>query len=552
MASRRKKSKASADGIDWLARDLDFVEGLDHLGIQVVSTNIYSRLLPGISNLTDRARYFAFYSWVLDSFARTAPDKSADAWRTWIRRHEFALSAAGVAAEREVLDRDVAGGLIGAITARRLTKAGTVDIDWASRLENGKAAKGTYFKNREGGYAAYYKGPMTALGLLRVDESRKAPDRQLTAYAGARIAAAVESSTAFRELRELAEQGAEVSVEELSRIGRTVHPGTMEPTGEEARLLRDLLLGEDNDVCAGQLPSETDQRRRTLALLLHYLAQSDEDDWANEVVGFRWCILERRLGDGGPWTLPPALESTAVAWAAYAQNELLNFALECLLYAALTVLEETSPSPRTLASQLANWACEPMEPGGTALPSTLGQALRKLAPPSAEDCWSDRGTFALQDELNASEDAPEVASRAARLLLRVAVDRDRYAGHDPFAQIPQGDAIAAAREVHLRAWWDRVDEARDSDTREFFETLILEWVLFRHLRVATRKLANQGDYTYRFRPEEGALVKCGDFEPTFTNPRARQAMRVLADIGLVAHDLRAATELGSGLLERFA
>src|SRR5690606_15423224 len=115
----------------------------------------------------------------------------------------------------------------------------------------------------------------------------------------------------------------------------------------------------------------------------------------------------------------------------------------------------------------------------------------------------------------------ECVGRAARLLLRVAADRERYGGRHPFASVPQGAEIAAAREVHLQAWWDRVDAARDVDTRTFFEQLVIEWVVYRHLRVATRKLAGQGDYTYRMRPEEGALMKCGDFEPVFTNPRLR-------------------------------
>src|SRR5690606_35479648 len=119
------------------------------------------------------------------------------------------------------------------------------------------------------------------------------------------------------------------------------------------------------------------------------------------------------------------------------------------------------------------------------------------------------------------------------------------------ATIPQGAEIAAAREVHLQAWWDRVDAARDADTRTFFEQLVVEWVIYRHLRVATRKLAGQGDYTYRMRPEEGALVKCGDFEPVFTNPRLRQAIRMMADVGLVSHDLSALTQHGHTLLGAF-
>ncbi len=549
MASREPPPVAQP-GIDWLARDLDFVEGLDHLGVQVVSTNIYSRLVPGISNLTDRARYFGFYSWVLDSFARLAPDKSPDGWRTWVRRHEFAFSAAGVVAERDKLIPDAAaGGLIGAIAARRRIKDKRIDIDGAARIENGKAAKGTYFRNREGGYSQYYKGPMTALGLLRLAEGRKAPDRQLTAYAGAKLAAVIEKQQVFRHLREIAASGADVAVADLTLLGQSLHPGAMSSEGDEAALLRSILLGTDDAVCAGQKPVELGQRRRSLALLLDYLRLGDEESWTDKVVSFRWAVLESRLGDGRVWDVPTALRGTAAAWAAYSQNELLNYSLECFFFAALDLLDGAAIAPRALAAQMADWACAPARDDGGALPAKLGAAAAALAAPANDECWGDEGTYTLCDDLEQADGPAEHAARAARLLLRVAIDRDRFGGAHPFATIPQGGDIADAREIHLHALWERVDRRADQDTRTFFEELVLEWVLYRHLRVATRKLANQGDYTYRVRPEEGVLVKCGDFRPTFTNPRLRQSLRMMADIGLASADLARVTPEGARFLQ---
>lgn len=549
MAPRRERAPAEP-GVDWLTRDLDFVEGLDHLGVQVVSTNIYSRLVPGISNLTDRARYFGFYSWVLDSFARLAPDKSPDGWRTWVRRHEFALSAAGVVAERDRLIPDAAaGGLIGAIAARRRIKDKRIDIDDAARIENGKAAKGTYFRNREGGYSQYYKGPMTALGLLRLAEGRKAPDRQLTAYAGAKLAAVIEKQQVFRDLREIAASGADVAVADLTLLGQSLHPGAMSSEGDEAALLRSLLLGTNDALCVGQKPVELGQRRRSLALLLDYLRHGDEESWTDKVIGFRWAVLESRLGDGRVWDVPTALRGTAAAWAAYSQNELFNYALECFFFAALELLDGAAIAPRALAAQMADWACAPARDGGGALPARLGAAATALAAPANDECWGDDGTYTLCDDLEQADGPAEHAARAARLLLRVAIDRDRFGGGHPFATIPQGDEMAAAREIHLRALWERVDRRADQDTRAFFEELVLEWVLYRHLRVATRKLANQGDYTYRVRPEEGVLVKCGDFRPTFTNPRLRQSLRMMADVGLASADLANVTPEGDRFLQ---
>ena len=38
--------------------------GLDPLGMQNSSINLYQRLLPGISNVTLRVRYYGFYAWL--------------------------------------------------------------------------------------------------------------------------------------------------------------------------------------------------------------------------------------------------------------------------------------------------------------------------------------------------------------------------------------------------------------------------------------------------------------------------------------------------------
>lgn len=546
-----RKEATGAEEVEWLERDQSFVEGLDHLGILVVSTNIYARLLPGISNLTERARYFSFYPWVFQSFVNQAADHSPNGWRTWVRRHELALSAAGTAVELKDFAKESSGGLVGARAARRLLKnAGEIDLGQSAALP-GKGTT-TYFGNQEGGYAQYYKGSMTELGLLKLDEEHKAPDRQLTLYAGVKLAKSLEPLPGFRKLQDLAKSGARVSQSELVSLGRTVHPGAIDPESEEASLLRSLLLGDDLELCAGQRARARIQRRHSFVLALDYLAQGDEDDWSRPEWGFRWAVLEGRLGDGREWR-PEWLRDTRLAWAAYSQSELFNYALECLLWSVLQRIGDEPRSPEGVAHELALASASALDSSGTqlerrALPARLSDAVAAHRPPPDEECWQENGTYQLLDDLGKSTDALDTAARAVRLLLRTAVDRERYGKQHPFATIPGGLRIAK-REIHLKSWWDRVDASHDVATTAFFERLLLDWVIYRHLRVATRKLASQGDYTFRMRPEQGVLVKCGDFEPTFTNPRLRQANRIMADVGLIDPTLSVISAHGRSLLE---
>src|ERR1700680_2531201 len=44
------------------------IGGLDHLAVPAPCISIYGRLLPGITNVTDRARYYSFYPWLIWAF----------------------------------------------------------------------------------------------------------------------------------------------------------------------------------------------------------------------------------------------------------------------------------------------------------------------------------------------------------------------------------------------------------------------------------------------------------------------------------------------------
>ena len=64
--------------VGWLERPKDKI-GLDNLGTQQPCITIYSRLLPGATNVPDRAAYFGFYPWFIRvrSASRHAGEKPA-------------------------------------------------------------------------------------------------------------------------------------------------------------------------------------------------------------------------------------------------------------------------------------------------------------------------------------------------------------------------------------------------------------------------------------------------------------------------------------------
>ncbi|HQP37582.1 MAG TPA: hypothetical protein PLI95_20495, partial [Polyangiaceae bacterium] len=60
---------ATVETVAWV-RPPEPIRGLDHLGVQAPCIALYGQLLPGITNVTDRARYYTFHPWVLWSFEK--------------------------------------------------------------------------------------------------------------------------------------------------------------------------------------------------------------------------------------------------------------------------------------------------------------------------------------------------------------------------------------------------------------------------------------------------------------------------------------------------
>ena len=180
----------------------------------------------------------------------------------------------------------------------------------------------------------------------------------------------------------------------------------------------------------------------------------------------------------------------------------------------------------------------------------VGDALRVVAEPAA--------LYGAQAHLDAALDAKNdalVAAWSVRLLGRIVSDRGSFKKH-PFEHVPEALEMASVHEIHLHNWLNRVKTSASEPAHAFIEELVLEWVIFRHLRVATRKIASQGVSTFKLRPEEGLLVLAAEDipKPTYTSPRLRQIHRILGDLHLLklSKEGTAISTEGTKLLENLS
>lgn len=553
--------------IDWLDRDSNQIEGLDHLGIQAISVAMYSKLLPGITNVTDRARYFSFYPWLLSKYD---PARSEN-WFIFLRRHEFLLSlVANYAVHLQKADSTYDGGaVVGSDRAKdAIAEASTSSrkiplVDYTALDSKGRrGAKGSYFKNREGGYDQYYKRQLDILRLTTESGSAGIPDRNIVKQVGVPIAASVDSQSGFTDLSKLASKD-DVSLNDLERLVDLVLPWKISEDSEEERLLTECFFGLNQEALTLQDKSQLSARRNSLLLILSFLNEGAEPQSINELVDeFRWCVMFNCLPDNRPWDVNENLAVTRRMWGIYQLQDVFNYTLENFLWAVLEALDQPSKWPSQIdvimdkmieiisKNFLANETTQYIEK--TTVLKTLKDYVFKSKRSYDEDSNEPFGRYSdriIYEKLSATEDVEESLVLATHMLCRLLSRLE-----SPLYGLFDFDIDFMKRyPLNLDYMRKKVQAMGDFPFKVFLQQILKEIIIKRHLKVAARKLSQQGQSTFKFIPDAGRLIRIAEKPvlPTLTSPRLRQAIRILCDLHLISFDARGLrlTAKGKGIIK---
>src|SRR4051794_38835816 len=152
---------ATVETVAWV-RPPEPIGGLDHLGVQAPCIALYGQLLPGITNVTYRARYYSFHPWLIWSFERRYRDHSIDEFRRVFRRSECLFALIAIRHPRRFAESDegrYGKGMVGRDKLLQIDEARVFSLGDYAALEG----PNRYFKNKLGGLGQYYFGPLRAL-----------------------------------------------------------------------------------------------------------------------------------------------------------------------------------------------------------------------------------------------------------------------------------------------------------------------------------------------------------------------------------------------------
>ncbi|CAN5257814.1 hypothetical protein BH09PSE3_BH09PSE3_12210 [soil metagenome] len=489
---------------DW-TKPGSFSAGRDPLGFQAASVRLYTSLVPGLTNVTNRLRYYSFYCWVVWQFEQIHHTTKEDKWIEFIRRCEAAIALAC-----QIGDAPNAFGMAGSDWGRLEAADSSKKTFDLIKPTDRPGEDGQYLKAKYGNFGQFYTASMLEMRLIDNVSDRV---YGVTINAGKVLAEAVqeEHPEACILLLKVVKAG-RISRSDCEVISGALHPSYLKPNSEEARLLKVFLQGARAD------DPTADARRTSLRNLLAVVSDGKGD------FNLRRELYTQR----GQLEAASQSEQNLTGWRAYFLNEFCHIALEVWLN-AIVGLSNRVTEPTSV---------EELAAGLAALAVTDGEA-------STEDVAAALASHSLEEDHDLGASLLAVAS---------------------VKKMPDVTAIASCTKLILSLWhrWRGASEVRKAlslataegrsaegifrfldlhplgNARTTVAKLIKKFVVSNHLTIAGQKLATGGRFTYRFTLDDGCLVDGELSEYTYTEPRIENLLTFSYDAGLV--------DVGSGLI----
>ncbi|MFC1585740.1 hypothetical protein ACFL5V_09355 [Fibrobacterota bacterium] len=508
------------------------------MGTQAPCIYLYGLLLPGITNVTDRARYYSFYPWFLWASEKEGISKTRDELITYFRRADCLFTMIGkrhamVSQEpEELLDRHY-GTTVGIDTLRNevhnLKDNGFLTL---SKYATTDPVSERYFMNKFGGLGQYYRGTLNELNIL---SQVKNDIYGVTDEIGVKIAEAMDKSI-DRQLFFKTILEDKVTTSRLDSLNVFCNC-QLHKFNEEAQGLVNIFFNAD-----GSYDQNYQQRRESLGLILHLATELEKLQQPLDVPTFRKCVYTGTLPNKKNWDIPDVLSDTYKKWEVYQRNDILSFALQSIIFPALHELADMGLNVSG-SSEFAQRFCGIPEvnaaisnyPNGT-IQDLISKTQNEI--PELSDFESNAHEFQMMDECRSLYRTGKAGrlktfELAIKLLLTLAA---RRAMNFQYRDIEFPTGYLQQYPINLKSFKNILENHWNALTiSQLIPWILIHWGVEVHLKIALKKLSSQpSKSTFLVLPsEQGLTIPHPDSlpRPVYTNPRIKQAIQILDDIG---------------------
>lgn len=552
----------------WTALIYNNMGGEDFLGLRAIAARNVEYLMPGITTITPRARYYPFYSWLLFEYGQSHP--SGMSLGAFIKRREQIFVLANLAWADSSDDISLGIGLQG---------SGALSKHWEAHRETDSIplTKNNYLKASRGGFDAY-SGVVQDLNLIRWQDTGTLD----ILPKGLKLAEAFEEAvrdTHYYEHRQDFDQAETISNEVLVEYGARCYLGGLASSPDRLPTLEALFAFETDQPRPhpGESGKSLANMKVTLGLILHMLEEAELPLGEN---AFRAAIALGPCEDYALYQPADPLRPFLAHWQMFQLREYYVYALYALWSYFLHWLRLEGPRTfeefRAHLDEMIDLA-ELAEEVGFAIPSKsvdqwsleswLSEILKAAGVPEGD--WAERcRAFSQKSDLPFNEHALYLKlkrtnrSEASRhvglswlmlsvLYLRLSglQENDRW---DAWYWAQSGGV--RRRSLHLFIKDISSFMTSGESVLDACCSLYRDYIIAQHTIIVLEKWRDRGSNTFHFNYEEGRFEWVKDDSTGFSASRFRQARQMLADLGLYALDSETRapylTDLGRTTLQR--
>lgn len=506
--------------VPFFGERLNFIRGLDPLGLQNTSDATFAMLLPGLNNVTGRIRYYSFYCWLLDEYSKQSGSTNPNHQQQFIRRAEYAIALASSYYEGDA--SSIPGSLY---ASKQITK----EINKVHSLQSGTyqpngSTTDTYWKYSLGAFGQYYFGSLSDLGLI----SRREEDEGIYVRTGRRENAFVSgedlaiafdanlTTTSKKTFFECLVNG-EITEGQLGTLAPDFNLTQVPQGGDERQLLIRMLLQKDYPLHIEEMPKT--HRKNTIKYLLQYVNEQNADFSDRSFIYH--CYSNKGL-------INNEKEPTLMGWYYYQFNEYWQFANTAILNGILAYLENTNGP---------NWHAIKLF-----LDNVTEQIISELK--SLQLIVSEKDSLeTLLSVLNPKEQEFLIACNKSQsvtravngfLLLFSQYLNQRFNLNElkEYSELNNLSKDGEGSHYYLSEFSVKMNASVD----KFIFEYLYKQIIYRHQYVAFRKMRGGIQSTQKFIIEDHHIRYLGNFEPGFTGPRIGNLINYLKDLAVIDAD----------------
>ncbi len=509
---------------EWIApffgKSNNYSTGRDPLGLQTTSQASYSTLLPGLTNLTNRIRYYGFYCWLLEIYAKEIGDTNPKIQNMFIRRAEYQIALLMQLYEKETTQ--IPGSSFAVVEIAK--KESEFNLKFGADIEKGKS---TYWKYSSGAFGQYYSGALQSIGLVIYRED--SPVFVCTQHDDASIVTGTLLAQAFD--KNISNSTKRIFISNIEngilhkldsdKLYKELSMSSIFNESEEWELYTKMLFSNDQPLFQ-KADNQTYFRKDSMLTVLSYMYNNETAEG--------WDFFTNELYKQKGKDFFNDESKSSFGWYYYQLNEYWHFGVETIFWSILETLriEHFQVEIFVFLEEFEEMFLDSLIKYGFI--ENKAQKLNKIIESIEEvDAWY------LSEQIRESIKVADISHCLflgfKMLLLIYKQNKNEFDKLKSFAAFygmeRDGDCINGLNDFSLKL------EESISDVLEKF---VLKYLINRHLEVAYRKMGSGTKNTLKFSYEDNLMKHVETMNPVWTTPRIYAMYNFFKDLGYVTKE----------------